>query len=95
MIAYVIFALALVHVVDAALNATGKARRGAFILFGHVFLQLALGVATLMLVQDGWMGTPHIVLALSHQAVAFGVLAVATLQAQRLARARGNENSAL
>jgi cytochrome c oxidase assembly protein subunit 15 len=87
LIAYVLLSLALVHMVDAAVNAAGKARRGAVIVFGHVFLQAALGVATLVLVQDEWAGTPHIVLALSHQAVAMGVLAVATLQARRLSAA--------
>ncbi len=87
MIAYGIFALALVHLVDAALNTTGKVRRGAFIVFGHVAMQIMLGVATLLLVGEGWMGTPHILLALAHQAVAFGVLAVATLHARRLAQA--------
>ncbi len=86
-IAYVIFALALVHVLDAALNTTGKVRRGAFLVFGHVLMQLVLGIATLLLVEGAWIGAPHILLALAHQAVAFGVLAVATLQARRLSQA--------
>jgi heme a synthase len=68
-------------------NATGKARRGSIILFGHVVLQASLGVATLVMIGDDWLGTPHIVLALAHQAVGFGVLAVATLQARRLSEA--------
>jgi cytochrome c oxidase assembly protein subunit 15 len=88
LIAYVLLSLAFIHVVDAALNASGKVRRGAVILFGHVALQVALGVATLVLVQDGWAGTPHVLLALSHQAVAMGVLAVTTLQARRVTKAR-------
>lgn len=83
-IAYVIFALAFVHMLDAAVNATGKARRGSILLFGHVAMQVALGVATLVLIQDNWSGTPHMLFALAHQAVGFGVLAVATLQTRRL-----------
>jgi len=86
-IAYVIFALAFAHMLDAAMNAAGKARRGAVLVFGHVALQVALGVATLVLVQDEWSGTPHILFALAHQAVGFGVLAVATLQTRRLVAA--------
>jgi cytochrome c oxidase assembly protein subunit 15 len=84
MTAYVIFALAFAHVADAAVNTSGRVRRGAFLLFGHVFLQLALGIATLVLIEGDWTGTPHILLALAHQAVAFAVLAFATLQTRRL-----------
>jgi cytochrome c oxidase assembly protein subunit 15 len=88
MIAYVLLALAFAHMVDALLNAEGKARRGSIIVFGHVLLQVSLGVATLVLVRDEWYGTPHLVIALAHQAVAMGVLAVTTLQARRLATAQ-------
>lgn len=84
MIAYLILALALVHLVDALINAEGKARRGAIIVFGHVLMQVALGVATLVLVEPPFAGTPHLLLALGHQAIGMAVLAVATLQAQRL-----------
>ncbi|HXY59142.1 MAG TPA: COX15/CtaA family protein [Methylocystis sp.] len=84
MTAYVVLALALAHMFDAALNATGRAARGGFIVFGHVLMQVALGIATLLFVADWWSGAPHILLALAHQAVGVAVLAVATLQARRL-----------
>jgi heme a synthase len=84
MIAYLLLALALTHMVDVGLNASGKAAKGGVLLFGHVVMQVALGVATLLLVTDGWSGTPHILLALAHQAVGIAVLVVATLQARRL-----------
>jgi heme a synthase len=86
-VAYVIFALAFAHLVDASLNAGRRTRRGAALLFGHICLQIALGVATLVLIGDDWTGAPHIAFALSHQAVGFAVLALATLQARRLAAA--------
>lgn len=86
MIAYAILALALVHVVDAGFNAGGRARRGAAIVFGHVLMQVVLGVATLVLVEPPYAGTPHLLLALAHQAIGMAVLAVATLQARRLAQ---------
>jgi cytochrome c oxidase assembly protein subunit 15 len=83
MIAYAIFVLAALHLVDAWMNAGGRARSGAVIVFGHVVGQIALGVATLLLA-DPPSGLRHILLALAHQAVGMGVLAVATLQARRL-----------
>ena len=82
--AYALLALALLHMLDALANAAGAVARGAVIVFGHVCMQVALGVATLVLVEAPFAGTPHILLALAHQAVGFGVLAVATLQARRL-----------
>lgn len=85
MIAYGVFALALLHLIDAWWNVEGKARRGAFIVFAHVVMQIALGIATLVLVEPPYAGTPHILLALAHQAVGMAVLAVVTLQARRLA----------
>jgi len=84
MIAYALLALAFVHMLDALLNAEGRARRGGVIVFGHVLLQASLGIATLVLVEPPYAGTPHLLLALAHQAVGMGVLAVATLQARRL-----------
>lgn len=84
MIAYVIFAVAALHLLDAATNAEGKARRGAVIVFGHVVMQIALGVATLVLVEPPYAGTAHLLLALAHQAIGMAVLAVVTLQARRL-----------
>ena len=85
MIAYVIFIVALAHLVDASMNAAGAARKGAALVFGHVVAQIALGVATLLLVEAPYAGTPHLLLALAHQAVGMAVLAVVTLQARRLA----------
>ncbi|MFY9832000.1 MAG: COX15/CtaA family protein [Methylocystis sp.] len=85
--AYVLLALVLMHMLDAVTNATGKIARGSVIVFAHVVLQVALGVATLVMIGGDWMGTPHILLALGHQAVGIGVLAVATLQARRLSEA--------
>ncbi len=85
--AYALLTLTLLHMLDAAVNATGKIARGAAVLFAHVAMQVALGVATLVLVDQDWLGTPHILLALGHQAVGIGVLAVATLQARRLSEA--------
>ena len=85
--AYVLLALTLMHMLDAVTNATGKIARGSVILFAHVILQVALGVATLVMIGGDWMGTPQILLALGHQAVGMGVLAVATLQARRLSDA--------
>ena len=85
--AYALFLLALLHMLDAGANATGRIARGSALLFGHVVMQVALGVATLVMVGDEWAGTPHILLALTHQAVGVGVLTVATLQARRLSAA--------
>ncbi|MGJ0509692.1 MAG: COX15/CtaA family protein [Methylocystis sp.] len=84
MIAYVIFAVAAFHLGDALMNAGGRARSGAVIVFGHVVGQIAIGVATLVLVEPPFAGTPHLLLALSHQAIGMAVLAVTTLQARRL-----------
>jgi cytochrome c oxidase assembly protein subunit 15 len=84
MTAYLILALAFLHMLDAGANATGRAARGGVILFAHVLGQVALGIATLLLVDPSWLGTPHILLALAHQAIGIAVLAVATMQARRL-----------
>jgi heme a synthase len=84
MIAYVIFVVALGHLVDASMNAAGAARKGAVIVFAHVVAQIALGVATLLLVEPPYAGTPHVLLALAHQAIGMAVLAAVTLQARRL-----------
>jgi cytochrome c oxidase assembly protein subunit 15 len=84
MVAYAIFALATMHLVDAFMNAGGKARSGAVVLFVHIVAQIVLGVATLLLVEEPYAGTPHLLLALAHQAVGMAVVAAATLQARRL-----------
>jgi cytochrome c oxidase assembly protein subunit 15 len=80
MLAYVIFLGALFHALDVGRNVkTDAARVSAFVLFGVVALQVALGIATLLL---------HVPLplALLHQAGAMLVLTVATLQAAALRR---------
>jgi cytochrome c oxidase assembly protein subunit 15 len=80
LIAYVVLALALLHWIDAGLTAAGRAARGAGVLLAHIVAQIGLGIATLVLVVPLWA-------ALSHQALAMGVLAVATLHARRLVAA--------
>jgi len=84
MTAYALLALALAHALDAVTNTTGRGARGGLIVLGHVAMQVALGVATLLFVADWWSGAPHILLALAHQAVGVAVLVVTTLQARRL-----------
>jgi cytochrome c oxidase assembly protein subunit 15 len=86
MLAYLIFAIALLHLIDAGVVAGGRAARGAGVLFGHIVAQIGLGVATLVLVVPLWA-------ALSHQALAMGVLAVATLHARRLAAATASADN--
>lgn len=80
MLAYVLLALSLLHLIDAGVAAGGRAARGAGLLFGHLVAQAGLGIATLLLLVPLWA-------ALSHQALAMGVLAVATLHARRLSAA--------
>jgi heme a synthase len=73
MLAYVIFVGALLHAVDVARSAkNGPARAGAFALSAAVTLQVALGIATLLL-------RVPLPLALSHQAAAMLVLTAAAL----------------
>jgi cytochrome c oxidase assembly protein subunit 15 len=86
MIAYLVFVLAALHLGDASMNADGKARIGAISVFAHVLAQIALGVATLLLVEPPYDGNPHLFVALAHQATGLGVLAAVTLQARRLYR---------
>jgi cytochrome c oxidase assembly protein subunit 15 len=75
MLAYAIFALALLHAIDVGRAVkNGPARAGAFVLFAAVILQVALGIATLMLVVP-------LLLALAHQALAMLVLTAATVHA--------------
>ena len=49
MTAYVLFTIALVHLIDAFLNTEGKLKRGALVVFLHVVVQIVLGIATLIL----------------------------------------------
>jgi cytochrome c oxidase assembly protein subunit 15 len=87
MLAYIVFVLALLHLADASMNAEGKARSGARSVFIHVLAQIALGVATLLLVEPPYDGGPHLLVALAHQATGLAVLAAVTLQARRLSLA--------
>lgn len=78
MVAYTLVALCVLHALDVAISRVNKAAiDGSLWLLGVVALQVTLGVLTLL----------HQVpmdLALSHQAVAIAVLALAVLQTERL-----------
>jgi heme a synthase len=78
MMAYLIFVLALVHVVDVVRSGKGGAvSTGALVLASVVTLQAAIGILTLL----------HVVplgLALLHQAMAVVTLAVAVVHAERI-----------
>jgi cytochrome c oxidase assembly protein subunit 15 len=79
MIAYALFALAVFHAVDAVRSRAGTVvMNGALWLVGAVTLQATLGILTLL-------NQVPIGLALLHQAVAIAVLALAVMQAERLA----------
>jgi cytochrome c oxidase assembly protein subunit 15 len=79
MVAYVLFALAALHVLDAVRSRAGAAAvNGALWLAAAITLQATLGILTLL-------NQVPIDLALSHQAVAIAVLTLAIFQAERLA----------
>jgi cytochrome c oxidase assembly protein subunit 15 len=79
MIAYALFALAVLHAFDAVRSrASAAAVTGAMWLAAAVTLQAALGILTLL--KEVPMD-----LALAHQAVAIAVLTLAVFQAERLA----------
>jgi len=79
MLAYAIFACALVHAFDVAGTAgKGPALRGAVVLLAAVAAQAALGIYTLLL-------RAPLALALLHQAVAMVVLTAAIVHAAALA----------
>ena len=79
MTAYVLFALAVLHAVDALRSRAGVAAiRGALWLAAAITLQATLGVLTLL-------HHVPIDLALTHQAVAIAVLTLAMIQVERLA----------
>jgi heme a synthase len=82
MVAYTLFALALLHAIDAVRSRAERAAiDGALWLFGMVTLQATLGILTLL-------HQAPMDLALTHQAVAIIVLTLAVFQAERLTRAR-------
>ena len=79
MTAYLLFALAVLHAVDALRSRAGAAAiRGALWLAAAVTLQATLGILTLL-------HHVPIDLALTHQAVAIAVLTLAVIQVERLA----------
>jgi cytochrome c oxidase assembly protein subunit 15 len=82
MTAYALFALALLHAIDAVRSRSGRAViSGAWWLLAAITLQATLGILTLL-------NQVPIDLALTHQAVAIAVLTLATLQVERLAARR-------
>jgi cytochrome c oxidase assembly protein subunit 15 len=79
MVAYALFALAILHAADAVRSRAGAAARsGAIWLAAAVTVQAALGIQTLL-------HQVPILLGLAHQAMAIAVLTLAILQAERLA----------
>jgi heme a synthase len=79
MTAYALFALAILHAIDAIRSRAGAAAvNGALWLVAAVTLQAALGILTLLY-------QVPVALALAHQAVAMSVLTLAVVQAERLA----------
>jgi cytochrome c oxidase assembly protein subunit 15 len=79
MVAYALFALAVLHAIDAIWSRAGTpAVNGALWLVAAVTLQATLGILTLL-------NQVPMALALAHQAVAIAVLTLAVFQAERLA----------
>ena len=79
MVAYALFALAILHALDAVRSRAGAiAVNGALWLAAAITLQAALGILTLL-------NQVPILLGLGHQAVAMSVLTLAIFQAERLA----------
>src|SRR5713226_6302026 len=86
MMAYALFALAVLHAVDAVRSRAGTtAINGALWLAVAITLQAALGILTLL-------NQVPVLLGLAHQAIAMSVLTLAILQAERLA-ARPSEQT--
>jgi cytochrome c oxidase assembly protein subunit 15 len=77
MVAYALFAFALLHAADVLRTADRVARLFAIKLAAAVTIQAALGIVTLL-------HQAPIGLALAHQAMAIAVLTLATLQAERV-----------
>ena len=82
MVAYALFAVVVLHVIDAARSRVDRAvLDGALWLFGIASLQVTLGILTLL-------NQAPMDLALTHQAVAILVLTLVVFQAERLTRVR-------
>src|ERR1700704_732337 len=83
MTAYLLFALAVLHALDAVRSRAGTSViNGALWLAAAITLQATLGILTLL-------HQVPILLALAHQAVAIAVLTLAIFQVERLAVRRG------
>ncbi len=79
MVAYALFALSILHAVDAVRSRAGTtAVNGALWLAAAIILQAALGILTLL-------NQVPVSLGLAHQAVAMSVLTLAIVQVERLA----------
>ena len=82
MVAYALFATAVLHAVDAVRSQSDRlVINGALLLAGIVTLQAMLGILTLL-------NQVPMILALAHQAVAIAVLTLAVFQVERLAGRR-------
>jgi cytochrome c oxidase assembly protein subunit 15 len=85
MTAYALFALAILHALDAVRSRAGTAVvSGALWLAAAITLQAALGIVTLL-------NQVPVLLGLAHQAVAMSVLTLAVFQAERLAVRQGRQ----
>jgi cytochrome c oxidase assembly protein subunit 15 len=87
MMAYVLFAVAGLHAIDAWRSGSGAARGGATLLAAAVTVQAGLGIATLL-------GQVPIGLALAHQGMAVVTLAIAVVHAERLSPRAGRQHQA-
>jgi heme a synthase len=81
MAAYALWLFAWLHAADVARTRGGAALTGALVLASAVTLQAALGIVTLL-------HQAPLALALTHQAMAIVVLAIAVVHAERLDRRR-------
>ena len=84
MVAYALWLLAVLHAVDVARNARGRAVTKAFALAAAITMQAMIGILTLL-------HAAPIGLALLHQAIAMVVLTIAVVHAQRLTGAPAHE----
>jgi heme a synthase len=86
MMAYAIVMLAILHTIDVARTAKGRALTGSLLLASAVTVQAAIGVLTLIHI------TP-LPLALAHQAMAVVTLAIAVVHAERLSTRKASSLS--
>ncbi|AVT81655.1 COX15/CtaA family protein [Rhodopseudomonas palustris] len=86
MLAYALWTLAALHMIDALRTRAGAAARGAVLLFLALTAQAALGIFTVLYAAP-------IDLALAHQAMALVVLTLAVLHAERLTATSGHQTA--